>query len=102
MVKGTLDEGELRDLLFHDRRTNKTFVTDRKRAGVKEAILQQHTEATAVLDGEACSLLRVILMTGRSHQIRVQLASRKHPILGDRRYGSAVKCTGIALWSAAL
>lgn len=99
---GTLPEGELRDLLFHDRRTNKTFVTDRQRAGVKEAVLLQRTEQTAQLDGQPISLLRVTLLTGRSHQIRVQLASRKHPLLGDRRYGSSVRCPGIALWSAAL
>lgn len=43
VVSGTLAEGELRDLLFHDRRTNKTYVTDRTRAGVKEAVLTQRT-----------------------------------------------------------
>lgn len=99
---GVLPEGELRDLLFHDRRTNKTFVADRQRAGVKEAVLLQRTEQTALLEDQPVSLLRVTLLTGRSHQIRVQLASRKHPLLGDRRYGSSVRCPGIALWSAAL
>lgn len=102
VVPGELAEGELRDLLFHDRCTNKTFVTDRPRAGVKEAVLTQRTEQTALHEGQEYSLLRVVLMTGRSHQIRVQLASRKHPLLGDRRYGSPVKLDGIALWSAAL
>lgn len=92
------NEGMLRDLLYHDTRTNKTFVTDRQRKGVKEAILTYKAEKMT----EELSLLRIRLQTGRSHQIRVQLASRKHPLVGDRRYGSQVKAPHIALWSAAL
>ena len=34
---------------------------------------------------------RVLLHTGRTHQIRVQFASRKHPLLGDGKYGSRIK-----------
>jgi 23S rRNA pseudouridine1911/1915/1917 synthase len=44
------------------------------------------------------SLLEVELLTGRKHQIRLQLAERGHPILGDRKYGSGQKFpSGIAL-----
>ena len=41
------------------------------------------------------------LYTGRHHQIRVQFASRKHPLFGDQRYGQNVNKVGqqIALWS---
>ena len=35
----------------------------------------------------ACSLLEVTIKTGRTHQIRVHLASASHPILGDDKYG---------------
>ena len=91
-------EATLTDLLYHDARTNKTFVTDRQRKGVKQAVLHYRTLGEA----EGLSLLRVTLETGRSHQIRVQLASRKHPLVGDRRYGSAVRADHIALWAAAL
>ena len=90
--------GEMRDLLFHDAQRNKTFVVTRQRRGVKEAFLDyQVLEAL-----EDCSLVRVRLHTGRSHQIRVQFASRGMPLLGDRKYGSRIKDFGIALWSAAL
>ena len=78
------DEDTLRDLLFYDRRRGKTFTVDRKRAGVKEASLEYVTEAS----NAEYSLLRIKLHTGRTHQIRVQLASRKHPLAGDRRYGA--------------
>lgn len=74
----------LRDLLFYDRKRGKSFAVDRKRAGVKEASL----EYTTVSSNGELSLLRIKLHTGRTHQIRVQLASRKHPLAGDRRYGA--------------
>ncbi|PKK96086.1 MAG: RNA pseudouridine synthase [Tenericutes bacterium HGW-Tenericutes-4] len=46
------------------------------------------------------SLLNVKLLTGRSHQIRVQLAYIKHPIFGDVKYkGNLVKGTKMALWA---
>ena len=38
--------------------------------------------------GRACSLLQVQLLTGRKHQIRVQLASRGMPVFGDKKYGA--------------
>ncbi len=53
-------------------------------AGAKRAVLYYQTLHTNQ-DGSACC--RVVLETGRSHQIRVQFASRGFPLLGDARYG---------------
>ncbi len=77
-------QGEWTDLLYHDRFKNKTYVVKRKRNGVKEARL-----AYALLEQrEGESLVAVHLYTGRTHQIRVQFASRGYPLRGDRKYGA--------------
>ncbi len=86
------------DLLFKDSRTNKSFVVKRERKGVKKAVLHYTVLKTATYNAEPISLLQIELETGRSHQIRVQLSSRKMSILGDGKYGSRKKCD-IALFS---
>ena len=84
LVHGTPPEqGDWEDLLFKDSRRNKVFVVDRLRTGVKAARLE-FTRKTA---GER-SLVRIRLHTGRSHQIRVQFASRGFPLVGDHKYGA--------------
>ena len=90
--------GELRDLLYRDAAKNKSFVVKRMRKGVREALLSYRLLDTR----EGLSLLRVRLETGRSHQIRVQFASRGFPLAGDRKYGSALRDWDLALWSASL
>ncbi len=90
--------GEMEDLLYHDVRKNKSYVVDRKRGGVKRARLAYEVLQTVEHDGGAFSLVRVRLYTGRTHQIRVQFASRKMPLAGDSRYGGIRTCP-LALWS---
>ena len=89
--------GEMRDLLYHDAAKNKTYVVQRQRRGVREALLDYETLETL----EGLSLVQVMLHTGRSHQIRVQFASRRLPLYGDARYGAKMR-GDIALWSHAL
>ena len=74
----------LRDLLFYDRKRSKSYVVDRKRNGVKEAVL----EYSVIKRFADRTLISVKLHTGRTHQIRVQFASRGHALCGDRRYGA--------------
>ena len=80
-------EGEMRDLLFHDRSKNKSYTVKRMRRGVREAALIYKVLGSVETDGGALSLVSVRLTTGRTHQIRVQFASRKMPVFGDRKYG---------------
>lgn len=96
------DAGEYEDLLYHDPRSNKTFVVTRQRRGVRPARLHFEKIRTVERQEQTLSLVRVTLETGRTHQIRVQFASRGMPVVGDRRYGSRVPSENILLWSAQL
>lgn len=93
-------EGRLVDLLYHDKAKNKTYAVKRERRGVKEAILEYRVIGVSKNEGK--SLVLVKLITGRTHQIRAQFSSRRLPLSGDRRYGSADRECDIALWSASL
>ncbi len=92
-------DGILRDYLFKDSRKGRVFPVSRPRKGVREAVLEYRIAASAP-DGSK-SLAEITLHTGRTHQIRVQFASRRHSLLGDGKYGSRVKGS-IALQSAGL
>lgn len=105
LVHGTLPEtGDWEDLLFKDSRKNKVFVVKRERKGVKKARLEFKRLSTSgpsdpsISDGET-SLVHIRLHTGRSHQIRVQFASRGFPLVGDHKYGSRDEATAPKLFS---
>ena len=98
LVHGTPPEmGDWTDLLFKDSRKNKVFVVSRERKGVKKARLE-----FTRLTGEEPALVRIRLHTGRSHQIRVQFASRGYPLLGDHKYGARDERPAPALFSCRL
>ena len=92
------DEGRFDDLLFRSASENKTYVIKRMRKGVRDAALEYR-----VLDRQGTfSLVSVHLLTGRTHQIRVQFSSRSMPLVGDRKYGSDEDGCETALWSSRL
>ena len=91
------EEGELTDLLWKDSAKNKVFVVKRERRGVKKARLSYR-----LLQAGERSLVRVRLYTGRSHQIRVQFASRGFSLVGDHKYGSRDDATAPMLFSCCL
>ena len=97
VVAGVIDppEGTLTDWLQKDHHSNTVRVVESGVSQAKQAIL--HYERIAVHANK--SLLRIQLETGRSHQIRVQLAHCGHPLLGDHKYGQARNLSGPALWS---
>lgn len=95
-------EGEFRDLLFRDAARNKTYVVKRERRGVREARLTYRLLETVSHEGKLLSLLRVRLGTGRTHQVRVQFASRQLPLWGDRKYGARDNGRALALFSCRL
>ncbi len=98
LVHGTPPEqGDWQDLLWKDSAKNKVFVVKRERKGVKKARL----EFTRLSQGET-ALVHVRLHTGRSHQIRVQFASRGYPLVGDRKYGGRDDATAPMLFSCRL
>lgn len=95
LVHGTPPEnGTWQDFLFKDSRKNKVFVVKKERKGVKKASL----EFTRLTES-APSLVHIRLHTGRSHQIRVQFASRGFPLVGDHKYGSRDDAKAPALYS---
>ncbi len=92
------DAGSLRDLLGRDKARRMTFVAREPGKGIQEAVLDYRV--TASQDG--LSRVRIRLHTGRTHQIRVQFASRGMPLVGERKYDTREDPCEIALWSCFL
>lgn len=93
------ESDECVNLVAHHERHRKVLVVDADDPGAKEARLRYVVKQRLIADdGGQRSWLEVTLLTGRKHQIRVQLAHRGFPILGDRKYGSRKEFgKGIAL-----
>ena len=77
-------EGRLENFLFKDAKKNQVFVKDRPEPGAKTAV----TEYRTLMSKGPLSLVECRLLTGRTHQIRAQMAHAGWPLLGDGKYGS--------------
>lgn len=88
-------EGIFRDLLYRDKARKMTLVASQPGKGVQEASLSYRV----LESGEGWSKVRIQLHTGRTHQIRVQFASRGMALYGERKYDTREDPCEIALWS---
>lgn len=100
VVHGTpeYDVGKLFDLLVRDKARKMTMVAPCEGKGVQPAVLNYRVLGKK----KGMSLVRIRLETGRTHQIRVQFASRGMPLVGERKYSTLDDECEIALWSCRL
>ena len=89
------DVGKFWDLLLRDKARKMTFVVSDEGKGVQPASLQYRV----LRRKDGLSRVRIRLETGRTHQIRVQFASRQLPLVGERKYSTLEDDCEIALWS---
>jgi len=97
IVKEILQNKEdiLTNYLYKDKNNNKSFVTNSSNENAKLAKL----EYKVLKEKDGYSLLEINLITGRHHQIRVQLANIGYPIYGDQKYSKINKKVQIALFA---
>lgn len=92
------DAGTLVDLLGRDKARKMTFVATEMGKGVQEAVLDYRVLNRT----DDMTKVQIHLHTGRTHQIRVQFASRGWPLVGERKYAEFNDPCEIALWSCRL
>ncbi len=104
VVVGELTEeiGTFEDYLVKDAKTNLSKVVDEATPGAKKAKLNYTLVAKKVINGVNTSLVKIQLITGRHHQIRVQFSSRGLPLYADAKYGKAIRGENIALCACEL
>ena len=97
VIHGVPDKkhGTFTDLLLRKKEERKTYVVSEPEKGAQEAVLDYEVLDTK----DDLSLVKILLHTGRTHQIRVQFSSRNLPLVGDRKYGTQDGAQNIALWS---
>ena len=99
VVEGHLEDTEVwKDKLFRDAKIKKSFTgnSDENNSGhAKEKAAL--TRVKALAGNKDYSLVLFEIETGRTHQIRAQAASRRHPLLGDKKYGGGPLSGGFLL-----
>lgn len=98
VVEGNIsDKGHLEDYTIKDNKENKSYITTKDKG--KIAILDYEV----ISRKDSLSLVKINLVTGRSHQIRVQFSSRGYPLVGDVKYNDKAKVgTNIALFAKSI
>lgn len=88
LVKGAVTEKHhICGYLKKNQKTNRVEIVTGN-SGPEEGFVPVETEYEPVAYSREMTLLKVHLITGRTHQIRAQLAAVSHPLLGDYKYGS--------------
>lgn len=98
VIKGILKNKEdtLNDYLIKNEKENKSYVTSKdkgKASSLKYKVISEK---------DNLSLVEINLITGRSHQIRVQFSSRNHHLVGDSKYGNNPNNIDIALFAQSI
>ena len=97
VVSGILPpKGKLEDYLIKNEKENISYVTTKEKG--KYSCLEYEVLST----NDNMSLIEINLITGRSHQIRVQFSSRNHPLIGDSKYGHNPSNIDIALFAKSI
>ncbi len=100
-IMGHLEKksGCLENYLVKNEKKNMSFVTDKDNENAKLARLDYEV----IKEKENSSIIKVVLHTGRHHQIRVQFANIGHPLIGDAKYGIDKKGRSeVMLWAYSL
>ena len=97
LIEGTMPkEGKLEDYIIKDKNKNISYITTKEK-GKYSAL-----EYKILKEKNNLSLIEINLITGRSHQIRLQFSSRNHPLIGDSKYGNNPKNINIALFAKSI
>lgn len=97
VIEGTLPpKGKFEDYLIKNEKENKSYVTTKEKG--KYSCLEY--QVLSIKDN--LSLVEINLITGRPHQIRLQFSSRKHPLIGDSKYGNNPSNIDIALFAKSI
>ncbi len=97
VIQGVIPkEGIFEDYLVKNEKENISYVTSKEKGKYSKL------EYKLLNTKDNLSLVRINLITGRSHQIRVQFSSRNHPLIGDSKYGDNPNNISIALYAESI
>lgn len=92
------DDGSFEDFMYRNKAERKSYISQTPAKGVQKAKLKYRCLGRK----DGLSLVRIELITGRTHQIRCQFSHHGLPLVGDRKYSLLDDGCDIALWSEQL